>query len=220
MEENQTEETFEPVEEVAQGESTLEASPAMLEALLLAHGEPVTKARLKETMRCEEEQFNAILQALQNALADSERGLEVVHVGGKLQLRTKVAFSAQVRELMAVKPRRLSQAALETLSVVAYQQPIVKSEIDKIRGVDVAPTLKTLIEKNLVAILGYQATVGQPAVYGTTEQFLQIFGLESLSELPALRDLKALAREPGEAQEEESATEQEREPELAAVGNE
>jgi segregation and condensation protein B len=99
-----------------------------------------------------------------------------------------------------VKPRRLSQAALETLAVIAYQQPVVKSEIDKIRGVDVAPTIKTLLERKLVKILGYQASVGQPALYGTTEDFLSIFGLSSLAELPTLRDLKALVREPGEAQ--------------------
>jgi segregation and condensation protein B len=86
------------------------------------------------------------------------------------------------------------------LAVVAYQQPVVKSEIDKIRGVDVAPTLKTLIDRNLVKILGYQASVGQPALYGTTENFLQVFGLPSLSSLPAIQDLKALIKEPGEAQ--------------------
>ena len=100
-----------------------------------------------------------------------------------------------------MKPRKLSQAALETLAVVAYQQPVVKSEIDKIRGVDVAPTIKTLLERKLIKILGYQASVGQPALYGTTEDFLSIFGLNALSELPSLRDLKALVKEPGEALE-------------------
>jgi hypothetical protein len=77
----------------------------------------------------------------------------------------------------------------------------VKSEIDKIRGVDVAPTIKTLMERNLVKILGYQASVGQPALYGTTEEFLKVFGLSSLAALPAMRDLKALVKEPGEALE-------------------
>jgi segregation and condensation protein B len=108
-------------------------------------------------------------------------------------------YAEYVRNLIAVKPRKLSQAALETLAVIAYQQPVVKSEVDKIRGVDVAPTIKTLLERKLVKILGYQATVGQPALYGTTEDFLSIFGLTSLAELPSLRDLKALAKEPGEA---------------------
>jgi segregation and condensation protein B len=137
---------------------------------------------------------------LQAALAADARGIELVVVAEKLQLRTKAAYADYVRQLMAVKPRKLSQAALETLAVVAYQQPVVKSEIDKIRGVDVAPTLKTLLERKLVKIIGYQASVGQPALYGTTEDFLQVFGLSALSELPALHDLKALVKEPGEAQ--------------------
>jgi segregation and condensation protein B len=76
----------------------------------------------------------------------------------------------------------------------------VKSEIDKIRGVDVSPTLKTLSERQLVKIIGYQASVGQPALYGTTDDFLKVFGLPSLSSLPAIQDLKALISEPGEAQ--------------------
>jgi segregation and condensation protein B len=91
--------------------------------------------------------------------------------------------------------------------VIAYQQPVVKSEIDKIRGVDVAPTIKTLLERNLVKIIGYQASVGQPALYGTTEDFLKVFGLSSLAALPAMRDLKALAKEPGEALESEASAE-------------
>jgi segregation and condensation protein B len=138
---------------------------------------------------------------LQAALSGQEHGIELIVVAEKLQLRTKAVFADHVRQLMAVKPRKLSQAALETLAVIAYQQPVVKSEIDKIRGVDVAPTLKTLIERKLVKIIGYQASVGQPALYGTTEDFLQIFGLASLSSLPALQDLKALVKEPGEAGE-------------------
>jgi segregation and condensation protein B len=132
----------------------------------------------------------------------------MVVVSEKLQLRTKAAFAEHVRQLMAVKPRKLSQAALETLAVIAYQQPVVKSEIDKIRGVDVAPTVKTLLERKLIKIIGYQASVGQPALYGTTEDFLQVFGLSALSELPSISDLKALAKEPGEAQQDSSESEE------------
>ena len=142
----------------------------------------------------------ACADRLQAVLGQEGRGIELVVVAEKLQLRTKAAFADYVRQLMAVRPRKLSQPALETLAVVAYQQPVVKSEIDKIRGVDVAPTLKTLMERKLVKIIGYQASVGQPALYGTTEDFLQVFGLSALSELPALHDLKALVKEPGEAQ--------------------
>jgi segregation and condensation protein B len=173
---------------------------ALLEALLLASGEPLSIARIQEIMGGTKADILNIADELQAALTSEARGIELVVVAEKLQLRTKADYADYVRQLMAVRPRRLSQAALETLAVVAYQQPVVKSEIDKIRGVDVAPTLKTLIDRNLVKILGYQASVGQPALYGTTENFLQVFGLPSLSSLPAIQDLRALIKEPGEAQ--------------------
>ncbi len=181
----------------------LEKSVALLEALLLAHGEPIAVVKLQEIMKCSKEDFAAALAVLQERCAAPQHGVEVVQVASKLQLRTKAVFADQVRELMAVKPKKLSQAALETLAVIAYQQPVVKSEVDKIRGVDVAPTIKTLLERKLVKIIGYQASVGQPALYGTTEDFLKIFGLKSLSELPNLRDLKALAKDPGETGEDD-----------------
>ena len=171
----------------------------LLEALLLASGDPLPISRVEELLGCSKGDVLALAEALKDIYAAGNRGLEVVNVASKLQLRTKAMYAEYVRNLIAVKPRKLSQAALETLAVIAYQQPVVKSEVDKIRGVDVAPTIKTLLERKLVKILGYQATVGQPALYGTTEDFLSIFGLTSLAELPSLRDLKALAKEPGEA---------------------
>ena len=100
--------------------------------------------------------------------------------------------------MKAGRPRRLSPPALETLAIVAYRQPIVKSDVEKIRGVDATPTLKTLLEKGFVRIVGHRDSVGQPALYGTTEKFLHVFGIRSLSELPTLRDLKELESDPGE----------------------
>lgn len=172
----------------------------LLEALLLASGEPLSLARIQEVTNLPKARIKEAAERLRQRYSGEECGLDLVVVAEKLQLRTKAVFAEQVRALMAVKPRKLSQAALETLAVIAYQQPVVKSEVDKIRGVDVAPTIKTLLERKLIKILGYQASVGQPALYGTTEDFLQVFGLNSLSALPAMRDLKAIAQEPGEAQ--------------------
>jgi segregation and condensation protein B len=177
-----------------------EQQTGLLEALLLANGDPLGVAKIQEIANLTRSDVLAAADRLQASLSRAERGIELVVVNERLQLRTKASYAEHVRQLMAVKPRKLSQAALETLSVVAYQQPIVKSEIDKIRGVDVAPTIKTLLERNLVKIIGYQASVGQPALYGTTDDFLSVFGLSSLSALPALNDLKALAKEPGEAE--------------------
>jgi segregation and condensation protein B len=210
-------EKAEGVESPARPSLSVSERVALLEALLLASGEPLSLARIQELMGGTKAEVLELADLLQAALASEARGIEVVVVAEKLQLRTKAAFADYVRQLMAVRPRKLSQAALETLSVIAYQQPVVKSEIDKIRGVDVAPTVKTLLERGLVKILGYQASVGQPALYGTTEVFLQVFGLPSLSALPAIQDLKALVQEPGEASSGEDEDADESPPELPIV---
>jgi segregation and condensation protein B len=189
-------------EEAPQGtQLSAEQKVGLLEALLLASGDPLPISRVEELLGCQKADVLALAETLKQSYAAEDRGLELVNVSSKLQLRTKALYAEYVRNLIAVKPRKLSQAALETLAVIAYQQPVVKSEVDKIRGVDVAPTIKTLLERKLVKILGYQPSVGQPALYGTTEDFLSIFGLTSLAELPSLRDLKALVKEPGEALE-------------------
>jgi segregation and condensation protein B len=191
--------------QVVQGDTETKRSQdqevALLEALLLAHGDPIALSKLQEIFELSKKELMGVVDRFQELCHVETRGVEVVVVGEKLQIRTKSCFAEQIRQVMAVKPRRLSQAALETLSVIAYRQPIVKSEMDKIRGVDVSPTLKTLSERQLIKILGYQASAGQPALYGTTDEFLKIFGLPSLSALPAIGDLKALMQEPGEAQE-------------------
>ena len=105
--------------------------------------------------------------------------------------------------LRAAKPKKLSTQALETLAIVAYRQPIVKSDVEVIRGVDATPTIKTLLDRKLIKIVGYQDSVGHPALYGTTERFLELFGLESLRELPNLRELEAIEGDPGEIGESE-----------------
>lgn len=175
---------------------------AGIEALLFASGEPLSLDRILAITQGEPKAVDAALVMLGNRYAHESSGLQLVKVAGGYQIRSDVTFAPYIRALKEAKPRRLSQAALETLAIVAYRQPIVKSDIDAIRGVDVAPTLKTLLERGLVRILGHQATVGQPALYGTTEEFLKLFGIESLAQLPTLRDVQELEREPGEGRTE------------------
>jgi segregation and condensation protein B len=172
---------------------------AGVEALLFASGEPLPVDRIVALTGGDAAAVEAALITLGNRYAHESSGLQLVRVAGGVQIRSDVAFAPYIRALKEAKPRRLSQAALETLAIVAYRQPIVKSDIDAIRGVDVAPTLKTLLERGLVRILGHQPTVGQPALYGTTDEFLKLFGIESLAQLPTLRDVQELEREPGEA---------------------
>ena len=111
---------------------------------------------------------------------------------GGLHFRTRSDLSIWISKLMKVKQSMLTNAAMETLAVVAYKQPVVKSEIDRIRGVDVGSSLKGLLEKKLVRIMGRKDVPGKPIMYGTTKKFLEIFSLKDLSELPTLKELTDL----------------------------
>jgi segregation and condensation protein B len=175
----------------------------LLEALLFACGEPLTQDLILHVTRFSEEEFKEIITELKEKLLNDERGIELVTIASKYQLRTKSLFAPYLKELKAGGPRKLTAAALETLSIVAYRQPIVKSDIEKIRGVDATPTLKTLIDRNLIRIIGHQATVGQPALYATTDDFLSIFGLNALEDLPTLREINEIEKDPGEVEETE-----------------
>ncbi len=188
-----------------------EELPALIECLLVVNGHPLTEKRLSSLTGFPKEEIQAALQELKQRLLDSASGFEVAEVCDGFQLRTLAKFGPHIRALKMDRPRRLSAPALETLAIIAYRQPIVKSDIETIRGVDATPTLKTLIDRKLIRIIGHQNTPGTPALYGTTDNFLELFGLKSLTELPTLRDLRELNNEPGESEEEQDLV-----PELAA----
>ena len=182
-----------------------EELPALLQALLLASGDPLSLDRLCAASKFDEDAVTAALRTVHERCTDDLSGFELAEVAGQYQLRTRSRFAPFIRQLKAGKPRRLSTAALETLAIIAYRQPIVKSDVEGIRGVDCTPTLKTLLERRLVRIVGHQPTIGQPALYGTTDEFLKLFGLPSLGALPTLRELKEIDREPGEPEPEAQA---------------
>ncbi len=184
-----------------------EQKEALVEALLFAHGDPISVRKLQDSSKLEEAELQEILEHIARTYKADNFGFELVCVADQYQFRTKSRFGHFVRALKASTPRRLSNAALETLSIIAYRQPIVKSDVERIRGVDAAPTIKTLLERGLVKIVGHQPSVGLPALYGTTDDFLKLFGLSSLSELPTLRDLRELERDPGETGEEHEVEE-------------
>lgn len=202
---------------VERPEIDAEDLPKLFEALLFVSGHPITLDKLCEIAKAEEEDAKKALESLKKSLEDRGASIELVEINGGFQLRTKDFFAPFIQELKRTRPRRLSPAALETLAVVAYRQPVVKSDIEGIRGVDVTPTLKTLLDRRFIRIIGYQATVGQPALYGTTDQFLEVFGLRSLADLPALKDLREINEDPGETtseggNEDETATAEEQPP--------
>ena len=121
--------------------------------------------------------------------ADESKGIELVEVAGGFQFRTKSKWAEWIQRLKKTKPVKLSRSALETLAIVDYRQPIIRPEIEEIRGVDSGWVLRTLLEKDLIKIMGRKDIVGRPIVYGTTRTFLELFGLNTLSELPTLKEI-------------------------------
>lgn len=176
---------------------------SVIESLLLISAEPVPPGRIIEVIRIEDPQTEeeTIKEAIQSLLGKYQeartvgRGFRVEEVAGGLQLRTVAENAQYVRRFLAAKPQRLSKAALETLSIIAYRQPVTKPEVEAIRGVDVGAALKGLLERELIKILGKREEVGRPIIYGTTPYFLEFFGLKSLAELPTLREYHELDEE-------------------------
>jgi segregation and condensation protein B len=125
----------------------------------------------------------------------AERGVVLDEVAGGWLFRTSVEYAPFVREMSNEKPVRLSRAQVETLAIAAYRQPITRPEVDDIRGVDSGATLKLLLERDLVRILGKKDEPGRPLLYGTTTQFLEFFGLKSLKDLPTLKEFTELSEE-------------------------
>lgn len=166
---------------------------AALEAVLFAASEPLGIADLARALQCDEATARAALDRLCGRLESTGSGLHVVAIAGGYQLATRPAFRECVGRLMAREPGKLSRAALETLAIIAYRQPITQPEIEAIRGVGCASVLRTLLERNLIAEAGRRATVGRPILYATTPSFLHYFALSDLTELPPLEEPTGMA---------------------------
>ena len=187
-----------PVAIEAEGSGPTETSDAdldhVIEALVFASPTPLPLARLRQLTGIRD--TSAIEDALARIAAHyAERGIVLAQVSGGYQLRTAPRFAPYVQELVAGRPVRLSRAQLETLAIIAYRQPITRPEIDDIRGVDSSGTLRVLLERNLVRVLGKREEVGRPILYGTTKEFLDFFSLSDLRELPTLREYAELTDE-------------------------
>ncbi len=166
----------------------------IVEALIVAAPEPVPLARVAEIVpRATTKRVREWISQLNAEYRDQGRGFEIWEVAGGFQVRTLPDLAPWVQQLHKLRPARLSTPALETLSVVAYRQPITRSEIEDVRGVDVGATLRSLVERKLVRIAGHREVPGRPMVYATTRRFLEVFGLKKLDDLPTLRDLEELA---------------------------
>lgn len=162
-----------------------------IEVLLHASEAPLTAADLKKHLDLSNEQLEQALEVLQQRLAHSALRLRKTASGYCLQLADD--YSALIQQVFPQRQERLSQALLETLSVIAYKQPVTRSDIEYIRGVTLSSTiLRQLFDKGWIIEDGYKDTLGRPALLHTTAQFLDAFGLSDLSELPPMPDLMAI----------------------------
>ncbi len=165
----------------------------IIEAMIFASPEPVTVKTLAKLL--DGESRDAIVAAIEALKQDYDRpgGLQVVEVAGGFQIVTRAELHEWVRRLFHERTtQKLSVAALETLAVVAYKQPVTSPEIAEIRGVNTVGVLATLMERHLVKIVGRKQVVGRPFLYGTTREFLDRFGLNDLSDLPKVEDMSEL----------------------------
>jgi segregation and condensation protein B len=162
---------------------------AILESLLFVADGPLTVQRFAEVLDgVDKEIIQALLQELQSYLEAPSRGLQLVEVAGGYQLRTAKINADWVKKFLGGRPARMGRATLETLAIIAYRQPITKAEIESIRGVDVDGVITTLLERNLIRAVARKDVPGRPFLYGTTAEFLQLFNLKDLTELPTLKE--------------------------------
>lgn len=165
---------------------------ALIEAILFAGGEPVELEKLCQAAELESEETVEILETLAQKYADSASGIELLKLNDSYQLATKKQFAPYIKSALEIKKNSvLSPAAMEVLTVVAYNQPVTKSFVEHVRGVDSSSTVNSLVEKNLLAEAGRLDMPGRPIAYKTTDAFLRAFQISSLEELPQLPQQKA-----------------------------
>lgn len=160
---------------------------AAAEAVLFSVGEPLELKRIAEVLEIEEECAEQVLMNLSAALDERGSGIGLLRLGTKYQLSSRTQFAPQIRSILEVKRNApLSQAAFEVLAVIAYNQPVTKSFVEQVRGVDCSGVIATLCQKKLIEEKGRLELPGRPLVYGTTPEFLRCFSVSDLSELPEL----------------------------------
>lgn len=167
---------------------------AILESLLFVSPEPLSTSRLLAVLGdVPRGEIERVLRSLGQELEQEGRGVRLAQIAGGYRLVTKLEYAPWVKRLDKEKSTaKLSRSALETLAIIAYKQPLVRSEIEDIRGVETSGVLRTLLERKLVRIVGRKEVPGRPIMYGTTKFFLEHFGLNELSQLPPLREFREL----------------------------
>jgi len=171
----------------------------IIESLLLVSESPLATDRIKQVIpSADTKEIKDALQMLSYEYEARKGGLFLCEVGGGYQLRTRPEYAEWVRCLIQPKPVRLSKPALETLAIIAYKQPVIRSDIEHIRGVDSGGVIRMLLERKFIRILGRKEIPGRPLIYATTKQFLEVFGLKDLRDLPTPKEIEAFGNSPSE----------------------
>lgn len=166
---------------------------AVIESLLFVADTPLSLERIQVTLgELSKKDLQRLLAELVEEYRKPERGITLVEVAEGYQFRTRPEHAEWIKRLKKTKPFSLSQPSMETLAIIAYKQPIVRQDVERIRGVDSGGVLRTLLDRKLIKILGKKDIPGKPLVYGTSKKFLEVFGLKDLSSLPTLKDIENL----------------------------
>jgi segregation and condensation protein B len=206
--ETEREEEIEVEEETAGAADVADESrprlDSIVESVLFCAGSPLPLRRMVEILGGPTaKEVKASIERLRVEYEQRRGGIQLAAVAGGFQFRTVPENAEWVRALLRERPSRLGRAALETLSIIAYKQPATRAEIEAIRGVDADSAIGTLLAKRLIKIAGRKEAVGRPLMYSTTDEFLEIFGLKDVNELPALKEIGPVAEPEDEASEED-----------------
>lgn len=165
----------------------------IVESLLFASGEPLTPQQIRDLLPGKDiKEIKHVLQELKNEYEKMNRSFLIKEVAQGYQFRSLPLYGRYIANMLSSTPSRLSRAALETLAIIAYKQPIIRQEIERLRGVDVSSLVKMLLKKGLIRIVGRKSLPGRPIIYGTTGMFLEVFDLKDLSSLPTLKEIEEL----------------------------
>jgi segregation and condensation protein B len=168
----------------------------IVEALLFSSEKPLNAKDIHAVMpEISMPDISSALKVLKYEFEALGRSFYLREISGGYQFRSRSDYSPYILKMLQASPTRLSRATMETLAIVAYKQPVLRQEVERIRGVDVGGVLKTLLEKGLVRIMGRKNLPGRPLVYGTTKKFLEVFDLKDLESLPKLKEIEALGIE-------------------------
>lgn len=176
----------------------IEEYKPIVDALIFASDTPLNIQKIKQILEevskepVSKKDIREIIEELNKDNRERQRGFYLQEVAGGYQFRTRPNYAMWVKKLKKAKPFRLTQSTMETLAIIAYKQPVIRTELEKIRGVDSGGIIKNLLERNLIKIVGRKNIPGRPFLLGTTKRFLEVFGLEKLSDLPTLKEFESL----------------------------